>query len=285
MRLWILLLVSACVAGGQEIPVPAIRTELGSMAGAAELAARPEMPDVLRMNDGRRVTTKAEWGKRREELRRVLEYYAVGRMPPAPGNVRGSVVESGEVLNGGARYRLIRLSFGPERVLSLHVGVYTPAGKGPFPAIILQAGTPPGAPVLARLPQGPNQGKGENVLLLVGPGEKAVAPVAGPAQTAEAAAARYAVALGRGYAVAVFNPNDCAEDTTLRNADGSWAFRNTRFYPAYPGYDWGILGGWAWGASRVADYLETDGAIDGRKLIISGVSRHGKAALVAAAFD
>jgi hypothetical protein len=26
----------------------------------------------------------------------------------------------------------------------------------------------------------------------------------------------------------VFNPNDCAEDTTLRNLDGSWAFRNTR---------------------------------------------------------
>jgi len=53
----------------------------------------------------------------------------------------------------------------------------------------------------------------------------------------------------------------------LRNADGSWAFRNTRFYPAYPGYDWGILAGWAWGASRVADYLETDSAIDRAKRI------------------
>ena len=52
----------------------------------------------------------------------------------------------------------------------------------------------------------------------------------------------------RGYAVVLFNPNDCAEDTTLRNMDGSWAFRNTRFFPAYPGYDWGILAGWAWGA-------------------------------------
>ena len=50
----------------------------------------------------------------------------------------------------------------------------------------------------------------------------------------------------------------------------AWAFRNTRFYPAYPGYDWGILAGWAWGASRVADYLETDPAIDKTKLIITG---------------
>jgi hypothetical protein len=85
--------------------------------------------------------------------------------------------------------------------------------------------------------------------------------------------------------LAVFNPNDCAEDTTLRNMDGSWAFRNTRFFPAYPGYDWGILAGWAWGASRVADYLETDRSIDKTKLIITGASRNGKAAMVAAAFD
>ena len=83
----------------------------------------------------------------------------------------------------------------------------------------------------------------------------------------------------------LFNPNDCAEDTTLRNLDGSWAFRNTRFFPAYPGYDWGILAGWAWGASRVADYLEQDKAIDAGKLIITGASRNGKAAMIAAAFD
>ncbi len=55
--------------------------------------------------------------------------------------------------------------------------------------------------------------------------------------------------------------------------------------PAYPGYDWGVLGGWAWGASRVADYLETDEAIDATKLIITGASRNGKSSMIAAAFD
>jgi hypothetical protein len=89
----------------------------------------------------------------------------------------------------------------------------------------------------------------------------------------------------RGYALVVFNPNDCAEDTTLRNDDGSWAFRNTRFYPAYPNYDWGVLAGWAWGASRVADFLVTDPAIDKSTLIITGASRNGKSSMVAAAFD
>jgi len=103
--------------------------------------------------------------------------------------------------------------------------------------------------------------------------------------TAQSTAAQRADVFRRGYALVLFNPNDCAEDTTLRNPDGSWAFRNTRFYPAYPGYDWGILAGWAWGASRVADYLETDRSIDKTKLIITGASRNGKSAMVAAAFD
>ncbi len=123
------------------------------------------------------------------------------------------------------------------------------------------------------------------------PGQEAVAPAAarrggfgGPAN-AEAIAERNSELFRRGYALVIFNNNDCAKDTTLRNSDGSWAFRNTRFYPTYPGYDWGILAGWAWGASRIADYLETDPAIDKTKLAITGASRAGKAAMVAAAFD
>jgi len=179
----------------------------------------------------------------------------------------------------------------------LDVGVFTPVTGGPFPAVILQGGTPPGGTVLPRLPQGPNQGRGENVLLLVGPvpqaAPDAVASAAparggrGPAAppTAASIAAQRADVLKRGYALVLFNPNDCAEDTTLRNMDGSWAFRNTRFFPAYPGYDWGILAGWAWGASRVADYLEHDSSIDASKLIITGASRNGKSSMIAAAFD
>src|SRR6185437_14798485 len=137
---------------------------------------------------------------------------------------------------------------------------------------------------------GPNQGKGEDVLLLVGPGPNAQPnsvqiPGAFRTLTADALAKQNAQVFSRGYALVVFNPNDCAEDTTLRNEDGSWAFRNTRFYPAYPGYDWGILAGWAWGVSRIIDYLQTDPSIDKQKLIVSGVSRTGKSALIAGAFD
>jgi hypothetical protein len=122
--------------------------------------------------------------------------------------------------------------------------------------------------------------------MLVGPVPDATDVIEPPAPAGVTELAkRYAKVFDRGYALVVFNPNDCAEDTTLRNLDGSWAFRNTRFYPAYPGYDWGVLAGWAWGASRVADYLVTDPAIDGNSLIITGLSRRGKSSMIAAAFD
>ncbi len=271
----------------KEIPIPAIRTKMGVLPGVNELPVRKDMPDVLVMNDGSKVTTRGQWEKRREEMRRILSYYAVGQMPPAPGNVKGVEVRSEMVLEGQVKYRQVHLTFGPSRSLSLDIGIFTPVSGGPFPTIILQTGSVPGASVLPRLPQGANQGRGQDVLLIVAP-EKPVStlpPTNGTPQTAAMLAKERADVFRRGYALVVFNPNDCAEDTTLRNPDGSWGFRNTRFYPAYPGYDWGILGGWAWGASRVADFLEHDRDIDKTKLIITGASRNGKSAMVAAAFD
>jgi hypothetical protein len=269
----------------KEIPIPKIKTSLGTMPGVKDLPVRKEMPDVMVMNDGTKVTTRQQWEKRREEMKRILEYYAVGQMPPPPGNVKGKEINSEIVLDGAIKYRLVRLTFGPGEKLSLDIGIYTPVSGGPSPAIILQSGTAPGGAVLPRLPNGPNQGRGEDVLMLVGPVPPAPAAVGVGTQTAQAVASQNANVFRRGYALVTYNANDCAEDATLRNPDGSWAFRNTRFFPAYPGYDWGILAGWAWGASRVADYLETDPAIDKTKLIITGASRNGKSSMIAAAFD
>ncbi len=49
--------------------------------------------------------------------------------------------------------------------------------------------------------------------------------------------------------------------------------------------DWGALRAWAWGASRVLDYLQTDRDVDAERVAIHGHSRYGKASLVALAFD
>src|SRR5207247_10716290 len=49
--------------------------------------------------------------------------------------------------------------------------------------------------------------------------------------------------------------------------------------------DWGALRAWAWGASRALDYFATDKSIDAKRVGIEGLSRYGKAAIVAMAYD
>jgi len=48
---------------------------------------------------------------------------------------------------------------------------------------------------------------------------------------------------------------------------------------------WGALRAWGWGASRALDFLETRPEVNARQVGIEGVSRYGKAALVAMAFE
>jgi Abhydrolase family len=307
----------------KEIPLPAIKTSMTDMPGhefpdVDQLPVRSEMPDVMTLDNGKPVKTVKQWDERREQMKRILEYYAVGQAPPAPGNVKGVEVSSQMLMDGKVKYRLVHLTFGPQQSLSLDIGIFTPAQGGPFPALVSPSGTPPGATALPRLAQGANQGRNEDVLLVTGPAAPGAAHDGGPNEAAAGAPrgpgapngqagasgqaggngrprmfgprtaeqiAETNPALAHGFAFVTFNNNDCGEDTTLRLADGSWAYRTTRFFPAYPNYDWGLLRAWAWGASRIVDYLETDPSIDKTKLIITGVSRTGKAALIAGAFD
>jgi hypothetical protein len=229
---------------------------MGELPGVNELPVRNEMPDVMVMNNGKKVTTVQQWKKRREEIRKILEYYAVGQAPPAPGNVKGKEVLSETALDGRVKYRLVHLAFGPDEKLSLDIGVFTPAQGGPFPAVIMMGSAPPGSKALPRLTAPPaTGGRGLSPMQIVSPVAPAsVAAPDGPTRdifggliTTQSVASQYADLLARGYAVVVFCYTDCGEDTTLRNPDGSFAFRNTRFFPAYPNHDWGLLRAWAWG--------------------------------------
>ncbi|MAP95400.1 MAG: hypothetical protein CMK07_10655 [Ponticaulis sp.] len=52
-----------------------------------------------------------------------------------------------------------------------------------------------------------------------------------------------------------------------------------------PNGPYGAVGVWAWTASRLADYLETEPAIDPERIILFGHSRMAKSSLLAAALD
>jgi hypothetical protein len=49
--------------------------------------------------------------------------------------------------------------------------------------------------------------------------------------------------------------------------------------------DWGALRAWAWGASRLMDYLETDALVDAKQVAFEGHSRYGKATMVTMVYE
>lgn len=84
------------------------------------------------------------------------------------------------------------------------------------------------------------------------------------------------LAVKRGYILAGFDHHNFDQD----NAD-----RSDGMHPLYPDYDWATLAVWAWGSLRVLDYLCTLPEVDKNHLAITGHSRCGKTALLAAALD
>lgn len=201
----------------------------------SELAAVKELPDPFRFTDGKRVKTKKDWERRRQELERLVQHYAYGHLPPAGGKVRVEETASIRLDGVPATEKSLRLNMGPGRKIHARLVLTIPDGHGPFPAIV----------------------DGD-----LGWGRRA------PEIVAEA--------VRRGYLLAEFDRTDLVPDKNERTGT---------LNAAYPDGDFGALAGWAWGYHRVADYLLTLPQVDGKRLIATGHSRGGKAALLAGALD
>jgi hypothetical protein len=89
--------------------------------------------------------------------------------------------------------------------------------------------------------------------------------------------------LNRGWGYAVYLPTSVQADYGAGLTQGIIGLMNNG-KPRKPD-DWGALRAWAWGASRILDYMETDKSIDARHVGMEGHSRFGKAAAVAMAYD
>jgi hypothetical protein len=89
--------------------------------------------------------------------------------------------------------------------------------------------------------------------------------------------------LAAGWGYALVDPSSIQADNGAGLTKGIIGLVN-KGQPRKPD-DWGALRAWAWGAARGLDYLETDPAVDAKRVGIEGVSRYGKAALVALAFE
>ncbi len=226
----------------------------------------PDLPDVLRLKSGKKVTSaKMWWKERRPEIGEDFEREVLGRIPKDVPRVTWMVADTsratiasrpviqkqlvGHVDNSS--YTLI--------TVDIQMTLVAPAdAHGPVPVMIMFT--------FGAFPRPPGGRPMPNPLAFTGGAPPATDQL---------------IADGWGYATVI--PASIQADNGAALTRGIIGLVN-KGQPRKPD-DWGALRAWAWGASRGLDYLETDPAVDAKHVGIEGVSRYGKAALVTMAFD
>jgi hypothetical protein len=282
----------------------------------------PNLPDVLTMNNGKKVTTADEWWKqRRPEIEHDMQEYVYGFVPKNAPKVTWTVkvVDHERV---GRIPVIAKLLVGhvdnsayPLIDVDIKMVLVTPENaKGPVPVLMMFGGANLPAPAqpdresLAKINDALREllAKSDPSLQAILEQYPAYEPIA-PAATASpfggggpAAAARPGAAgapgaapagdppttqqlLADGWGYVGIDPSSIQADNGAGLTRGVIGLVN-KGQPRNP-EDWGTLRAWAWGAARGLDYLETDAAVDAKHVGIEGVSRYGKAALVTDAFD
>ena len=246
----------------------------------------PVLPDPLLSKGGEKIATpEAWWNVRRPEIVEDFEREVVGRVPADVPKVTWSVVATEEWKIGGKRVVGQQLvgtvdnSAHPELAVEVCMTLVTPAStKAPVPVMIMFGGgalpaeaiEPEELPATCRPPPPPRRGPPQQP-----PGRRAAPPVGDPPATDQLIAA--------GWGFVSLRPTSVQADNGAGLRSGIIGLTNEG-QPRKPD-DWGALRAWAYGASRALDWLETQSSVDAKRVGVEGVSRYGKAALIAMAFD
>jgi hypothetical protein len=212
---------------------------------------------------------------RRPEILRLMESMQFGRAPGRPAKVTVDAFDAGTpALGGKAVRRQTTLYFTPDRAgPKAELLVYTPAeAKGPVP-LLLQISFSPNANVV----DDPGIKPGE-----MWNREKKRVPAPPPSAFGRVDIAPF-LAAGIGFATLYYG--DIEPDFI---GGVPFGIRGQYLKPGQtkPAPDeWGAIAAWAWGLSRVMDHLETQPAIDARRVALLGSSRLGKTVLWAGATD
>jgi hypothetical protein len=254
----------------------------------------PDLPDPLTMKNGQKVTTAAMWKKRRAEIVEDFEREIYGRRPKTPKTpkVAWRVVKAENGTNGTFATVTKQLlghvdnTAYPSVAVEITATLTTPANAAAGVPVIIQFGggnfsMPEGvtAPPNACAPPG-GFGAGRAGGPPVGAAGRAGGP-GGPAAPSGPTWQQQLLEKGWGYAE--MNPGSIQGDCGAGLSAGIIGLVN-KGQPRKLD-DWGALSAWGWGASRLLDYMETDKAVDAKRVGVTGHSRYGKAALVGMAFD
>ena len=228
----------------------------------------PNLPDPLVLKNGQRVTTaEAWWRERRAEIVADYDSEILGRAPANLPTVKWEVVSTTQETIGDVPVVTKRLaghvdnSGFPQIAVNIDATLTTPGhAAGPVPVIMQLAFAGEFKGSLARPVSNASSGA---------PGDYGQA--------------WEHMVLERGWGFAVLSPTSFQADDGAGLTEGIIGLMNKGQPRGLD--DWGAMRAWAWGASRLLDYLETDKSVDAKQVGIEGHSRFGKTALVAMAYD
>ena len=213
----------------------------------ANLPIQKGLADPFLMPDGKRVESSQDWMRQRDYLKAMLINYQYGQMPPRPKQIKiKKVGNTKRIYKGkGIEERYTFTIYRNQKSVTCGFLIVRPLLKKRYPTIIKND----------RVSfEATNDGISPDSF---DPGIEAVK---------------------RGYLLCRFNRTDLAADTR-------GVGREAGVYPLYPEYDWAALTVWGWGHGVVLDALDQLGVADMSKVIATGHSRGGKAALCAGIYD
>lgn len=221
----------------------------------------PDLPDPLMLKNGKRVTSaKVWWGKRRPEIAEDFDREIYGRMPLKTPGVRWEVTKT----TNDTTYKIPAItkmlvghvdnSSCPSISVDIQLTLSVPVSAGGPVPVIMEFGF-----IFPRGFRMPPSMSGSNE----------------PSWQQQV--------LERGWGFALLSPYSIQADNGAGLTSGIIGLVNKGEYRKPDA--WGALRAWAWGASRVLDYFETNPAVNAKKVGIEGHSRFGKAALVTMAYD
>ena len=244
------------------------------------------LPDLMRTTNGKQVNSRADWAGRRAELLTLFADNVYGRTPSQTVKLRFQTLSvEPSALNGLAVRKQVSIFFiDYPQLPPIQILLYVPKGaQKPSPVFMGLnfcgnhcVSTEPDIPLSTQWVSTGDGGVSLN--------NRATEKARGMQER------RWPLAtiLKRGYALATAYYGDIEPDhptgwrTGIRSVLGDTARYGDSQAQAS---EWGAIGAWAWGMSRIMDYLQTDPSIDAKRVVLMGHSRIGKAALWAGAQD
>ena len=257
----------------------AVEREVVGLLNYDESAIQPyKVSSPLEKEDGTKVASVAEWEQsRRSKIIELFKKELYGEVPPMPDQVEYKEIScKKDALNGKAVRKEIDMVFTMKNGKSHTVPVL----------IYLPAGATGKVPVFLNLNfKGNHTITNEKDVRMSGLLNDDKSFLSAEQRSCHAERNSIEMVIARGYACCTASYNDFFPD----HIDG-WCDSIYALFGDYENYSRGhekysSIGAWAWGMSRLMDYVEQSAELDSSRVALHGHSRLGKSALWAGALD